>query len=77
VNPPSLLPSQSASQEALQSTYLSLMPPIRRHGEVVFRCIPCQDRKEDAICEMLALAWKWLLSLAERGKDVNDFPATL
>jgi hypothetical protein len=66
-----------ASPEGLHAVFLVLVPRIRLHGEVVFRGVKCPHRKEDAISEMVALAWKWLLRLAERGKDVNDFPSAL
>jgi hypothetical protein len=50
-----------------------LLPRLQTHAEISFRHIPCAARREDAIQEMLALAWKWLLSLAEKGKDVTEF----
>src|SRR5262245_50836678 len=69
--------SPPAPLERLHAVFLVLVPRIRLHGEVVFRNVQCPHRKEDAIVEMVALAWKWLLRLAERGKDVNDFPSAL
>jgi hypothetical protein len=69
--------SPPAPLEGLHAVFLVLLPRIRLHGEVVFRHVKCPHRKEDAIGEMVALAWKWLLRLAERGKDANDFPSAL
>jgi hypothetical protein len=69
--------SSAPSPDALRAAFLALLPRIRRHGEVVFRHVQCQNHKEDAIGEMVALAWKWLLRLAERGKDVSAFPSAL
>jgi hypothetical protein len=70
-------PAPAPSLEGLRAVFLLLLPRIRLHGEVVFRHVQCPHRKEDAIGEMVALAWKWCLRLAERGKDVNDFPSAL
>jgi hypothetical protein len=59
----------------LWATFLELLPRIQTHGRIVFRHIRCVHRQADAIQEMQALAWKWLLRLAQRGKDVREFPA--
>ncbi len=53
------------------------MPRIERHGRVYFRGLRDRDRLEEVIQEMVALPWKWFLSLAERGKDVTQFPSAI
>ena len=54
-----------------------VLPRILSHGRVSFRGIKCQHRQEDAIQEMIGLAWQWHLRLAEKGKDATRFPTTL
>jgi hypothetical protein len=60
--------------EQLSAKFLALMPRIERHARIYFRRVPCSGTREDAVQECLALAWKWLLRLARRGKDISDFP---
>jgi hypothetical protein len=44
---------------------------------VCFRDIKCPSRREDAIQDMIGLAWSWHLRLAEKGKDATTFPTAL
>jgi hypothetical protein len=37
----------------------------------------CPHRREDAIQDMIGLAWRWHLRLAEKGKDATAFPTAL
>ena len=57
----------------LQSRFLALLPRIERYARFHFRGVRCANRKADRIAEVIALAWKWFLRLAERGKDVTQF----
>jgi hypothetical protein len=61
----------------LHAAFLSILPRIELHGRVCFRGLKCPHRREDAIAEMVALAWKWFVGLVEQGKDPLAFPATL
>jgi hypothetical protein len=61
---------------ALQTTFQSLLPRIEQHGSIYFRHLRCPQTREDAIQEMRSLAWKWLIRLTKKGKDVNEFPIT-
>ena len=70
-------PPSSVPISELQNRFLKILPRIEKHARVVFRWIKCQDRKEDFICEMIALIWKWILRLTARGKDPMEFIATL
>lgn len=63
--------------DPLHIAFLSILPKIERHGRVHFRHLKCPDKRRDCITEMVALAWKWLISLAQRGKDATQFPCTL
>jgi hypothetical protein len=61
----------------LHAAFLSILPRIELHGRVCFRGLKCPHRREDAIAEVVALAWKWFVGLVEQGKDPLAFPATL
>jgi hypothetical protein len=60
----------------LHARFVLLLPRIELHGRIYLRHLRCPHKKADAIQEMRALAWKWFLSLIERGKDPADFVAT-
>jgi hypothetical protein len=49
------------------------VPCIELHGRIYFRHLKCAHQKADAIQEMRALGWKWLVRLHERGKDPSCF----
>jgi hypothetical protein len=57
----------------LHAGFLKLLPRVELHGRIIFRNVQCQHKKADAIAEMSALAWKWYVRLADRGKDASDF----
>jgi hypothetical protein len=61
----------------LHAAFLRLLPRIERHGLVCFRDLRCPGRRADAVAEVVALAWKWFLRLAERGKDASAYPSAL
>jgi hypothetical protein len=62
----------------LHAQFLSLiLPYVERHARVVFRHFRCPDRKEDAVCECVAVAWRWFLRLVKQGKDPAEFPSAL
>src|SRR5262249_14966226 len=42
-----------------------------------FRHLKCWHRLQEALAEMVALAWKWFLRLVANGKDAAAFPATI
>ena len=62
------------SMQALHATFLNLLPRIEEQARFCFRHLPCPHKKAEAMAETVALAWKWFCRLAERGKDVMDFP---
>ena len=57
----------------LHASFLAIVPRIVTHGQVYFRFVKCRVQREDCIAEMVALAWKWHIRLAQRGKDVRRF----
>ena len=67
----------SATADHLHVVFLALLPRIERHGRVYFRHLKCPHRRADAVAEMVAVAWRWHLRLARRGKDVTRFPSAL
>jgi len=73
-----VVPTPSAlSVPVLQARFLSILPRVELHGRISFRYLRCAALRADAVAEVVALAWKWHLRLAERGKDATQFPATL
>src|SRR5712691_7395962 len=61
----------------LHANFLSLLPRIQRHARIAFRHVKCQTQKDEAIAEVVALAWKWYRSLAKKGRDGADYPSAL
>lgn len=62
---------------SLHSRFEALLPRLERHGQVYFRDVKCRVKREDCIAEMIALIWKWVVRLAEKGKDGFCFPMAL
>ena len=69
----SVTASQLDPADPLHSRFLMLVPRLEIHARIYFRDLKCQSKKDDAIADTIALAWKWYLSLAERGKDPSQF----
>jgi hypothetical protein len=69
-------PKQSLA--ARQAVFCAcILPAVERHARFAFRHLGRWHDREDAIQEAIALTWKWFLRLAERGKDVTQFPTAL
>jgi hypothetical protein len=62
---------------ALHNRFLAILPRIERHGRICFRDVRCPHRKEEALQEMRALAWRWFVRLIRKGKDPAKFPSAL
>jgi hypothetical protein len=54
-----------------------LLPRLEAHAQFFFARLKCPGKKEDAIGETIAVAWRWFLCLEEKGKDVNEFISVL
>jgi len=65
------------SIDDLHTAFLHIAPRIALHGRVSFRGLKCPDTREDCICEMLALAWRWFLRLIDLGKNPLEFPTAI
>jgi hypothetical protein len=63
--------------DSLQARFLELLPRIETHARISFRHVPCPDRKQECVQEVIALSWKWFVTLAQRGKDAADFIGAL
>jgi hypothetical protein len=63
--------------DQLHAAFLALVPRIEAHAAIVFRGVRCPDTRADLITETIALAWKWFVGLAARGKDATQFASTL
>jgi hypothetical protein len=57
--------------------FLAIMPKVLVHANFAFRHVRCEDTRDDKIAETLALVFKWTKRLADRGKDVREFPTTI
>jgi hypothetical protein len=68
-----MTPASACPLHRLQQVFVAdILPRVEQHGRIYFRHLR-PDTKDDAIQEMRALAWKWLLQLHEHGKDPTDF----
>jgi hypothetical protein len=71
-------PSFAPPADPLHSIFLTLvLPRIELHGRVYFRHLQSAERQEEALAEMIGLAWKWFVRLAQRGKDATRFVSAL
>jgi len=62
----------------VQAQFLQLiLPRVKTHGRVFFRHLKCRHKKAEAIAEMVALSWKWVVRLVEMGKDPARFPTAI
>jgi hypothetical protein len=72
------IPFSSAALAHLHASFLAIvLPRVLSHGRVCFGGLKCPHRREDAIQDMIGLAWRWHLRLAENGKDATCFPTAL
>jgi hypothetical protein len=77
MDPSANLPAPHPTLDRLQAGFLSVQERNRLHAHNSFRHLKCPHRKEDAVAETMALAWKWYRLLAHKGKDARRFPSTL
>jgi len=69
--------SLSPSLADLQARFLAILPRIQSHGLIYFRHLKCPHRREEAVAEMVAVAWKWCIRLIQKGKDPGRFPSAI
>jgi hypothetical protein len=75
--PMNALVMSATAPESLRHSFEAVRPRIERHGRVAFRGVRCPHRRADAVAEVVALSWKWFVSLARRGRDAALFPTAL
>jgi hypothetical protein len=69
--------SKPKTPQALHAHFLQILPRIETHAQIRFAFLRCPGKRNDAIAEVVAVAWKWFLRLVEQGKDINDFVMVL
>jgi hypothetical protein len=68
--------SVPSAVDSLGARFLMMLPRVELHARIYFRFLP-HDRKEEAVAETIALAWRWFVTLVERGKDATQFVSAL
>lgn len=58
---------------ALQNAFFAAFPRITRHAQIYFRDVKCDQTRDDAVAETVALAWKWFILLVRRGRRPENF----
>ena len=66
-----------ATSHSLHARFLALLLRIEAHAQIYFRDVRCSSTRADRIAEAVALAWKWFVRLAKRGKDAALFVSAL
>lgn len=61
------------SVEDLHTVFLKVLPRIETHARIFFRDVRCPQERDERVAETIALAWKWFVRLAARGKDMSTF----
>jgi DNA-directed RNA polymerase specialized sigma24 family protein len=63
--------------EHLHVSFLKILPKIVKQARFSFRGYRCLADRDDAVQETVAIAWKWYVRLAQRGKNAAAFPTVL
>jgi DNA-directed RNA polymerase specialized sigma24 family protein len=61
----------------LHTRFLSVLPRIERYARTALSALSCPCAREDAVAEVVALAWSWYRRLTERGRDPSAFVSAL
>jgi hypothetical protein len=77
VTRPSRQSKAQPGKPSCHDQFQAIWPRIEQHARIYFRKVGCPHKKADCIAETVALAWKWFVRLAERGKDATRFPSVL
>ena len=70
-------PPTTPTPEALHAHFLAILPRIETHARIFFRHLRCPGRKDDAIQETIAIAYKWFVRAVKQGKNVDEFVMAL
>jgi hypothetical protein len=77
VNGQCIADSKPTTPQALHAHFLQILPRIETHAQIRFSFLKCPGKRDDAIQETIAVAWKWFLRLIEQGKDIDTFVTVL
>lgn len=72
----SIQSSVTVLEVKVQNAFVQLLPTIQSVVRTSLRLIRCSDRKEDLLCEAVAISWKWYRRLVGRGRDPAEFIVT-
>lgn len=61
----------------IQHAFVAIMPRIVLHARISFRHMRCNDTRENAIAETVALTWKWFIGLVHQGKHPEEFVSVM
>jgi hypothetical protein len=61
----------------MQAAFLDALARILKVAHFGFRHIRCSDRREDCVCETVALCWVWYLRLVRKGRNPAEFMSAL
>jgi hypothetical protein len=61
----------------IQHAYVAIMPRIVNHARICFRHMVCNDSRENAIAEVVALTWMWFARLVEKGRHPEEFVSVM
>ena len=62
---------------AIQNLFFMALPRIARHARFYFRHLKREHDHEDAVAEVVALAWNWFVRLVQQGKRPEDFVSAI
>jgi hypothetical protein len=65
------------SLKSLHADFLVLLPRIEDRARFAFRHIVCRHQRDEAVADVVALAWSWYCRLAQKGRDAGAFIAKL
>jgi hypothetical protein len=65
-----------SSTDHLHAAFLTILPRIEVHGRCFFRHKK-PEKRDEAIAEMVALAWKSFVNCVRNGKNPLEFPMAL
>jgi hypothetical protein len=65
------------AMSSCRAEFTRALPRIQLHAQIAFRDVPCGQRRDDCVAEVIALSWAWWSQLHRRGKQPATFVAAL
>ena len=72
-----LTPPAMPNFGVVQDAFLACLPRFRSCARYALRRVACRDTRDDLVCEVVALGWRHFAALARRGRNPEQFVATL